>query len=369
MSNYLEKAIAQLENSSTGSDAGTVFHEFACFCDRQLQNTDNIEDYQRVLKLRQNKEAEVRELVQELERAKDGEKRAAAQAGRKTKKTPEMDLLSHQLNKARDWLRIDDAEFKRLKKNQETFLEKAILNFLRSLLACDDYDGDAVRFCALWLKNSSDPKINKAAEALPDVPSRKFAPLMNQLSSRLSDSADTFQSLLHPLALRICVDHPHHGIYQILALMRLTASDDSSRRRKAAAHRVFTSLKENRKAKAVAFALENSTNAYIRLAKISIDKEEKRKGKIQFRELAAKEPKGNRDLWRIFSKDITKYGIPPPTMRIELRADCDYSKLPRLIRFDAEISIASGLSAPKIIRCEASDGKKYKSLVGFHFVE
>jgi hypothetical protein len=50
-------------------------------------------------------------------------------------------------------------------------------------------------------------------------------------------------------------------------------------------------------------------------------------------------------------------------MNIELRADCDYSNVPVIEKFKPEMTIASGVSAPKIVTCIASDGSKYKLLV------
>jgi ataxia telangiectasia mutated family protein len=86
------------------------------------------------------------------------------------------------------------------------------------LKACDTYNTDVLRFCALWLEQSQSEIANTAvSKHIAQVASRKFAPLMNQLSSRLLDIPDDFQPLLFALVLRICIDHPYHGMYQIFA--------------------------------------------------------------------------------------------------------------------------------------------------------
>jgi ataxia telangiectasia mutated family protein len=57
--------------------------------------------------------------------------------------------------------------------------------------------------------------------------------------------------------------------------------------------------------------------------------------------------------------------VPPATLQIEVRANCDYSDLPKINRFKSRMSIANGLSAPKIVTAIGTDGKPYKQLVRF----
>jgi ataxia telangiectasia mutated family protein len=64
-----------------------------------------------------------------------------------------------------------------------------------------------------------------------------------------------------------------------------------------------------------------------------------------------------------FLSTFAKYPIPPPTMQIELSPDMDYSRVPLIQKFDPNMSIASGVSAPKIITAIGSDGGRYKQLV------
>jgi ataxia telangiectasia mutated family protein len=340
MTSYLEKAIIELNGIETGTETGRVFHEFANFCDQQLHNANNIEDYGRALKLRQAKEAEVRELEKLM--------KAGANIG----------TLPRELQKAKSWLALDDAEYTRLKENREAFLEKSILNYLNCLAACDGYEGDAVRFSALWLANSNDPKVNNAANVLEKVPSRKFVPLMNQLSSRLLDNTDKFQQLLSRLITRICQDHPYHGLYQILALSKTKTKDNISILRQAAASKVADALKKSSISQHVVASIELTTRAYEKLALAKVDKKKDSKG-VTLRAIL----KESRERASRFERDIPSFGIPPPTMNIDVRADCDYSKLPRITKYDQSVSLASGLSIPKIIKCEASNGSIFKQLV------
>jgi hypothetical protein len=61
---------------------------------------------------------------------------------------------------------------------------------------------------------------------------------------------------------------------------------------------------------------------------------------------------------------VPKLHVPPATLQVEVRPNMDYTDLPRIVRFRSTMSIANGLSAPKIITAVGGDGKYYKQLVG-----
>jgi serine-protein kinase ATM len=333
--------VKELKYTTEGTEAGQVFHEFASFCDQQLQNQDNLEDFQRIQKLRQRKEAE----VQDLERMM---KAGSAQT---------KDQLRNHRAKARQWLELDDQEYKRLLDSRQTFLQRSLENYLLCLKACEAYNNDILRFCALWLQQSDSKIANKAVEKyLAAVPSRKFAPLMNQLSSRLLNVTDDFQSLLFSLVLRICVDHPYHGLYQIFASTKTTkgSKDEKAASRHEAASKIVVRLREGANSKEKWRAIHDSSICYVKLALEKFDDKVKPGSRVALR----KTVQGLK-----LEQDVPRYRLPPPTMHIELRADCNYNNVPYIEKFQPEMTIASGVSAPKIVTCIASDGSKYKQLV------
>ncbi|KAI9775556.1 MAG: Serine/threonine-protein kinase tel1 [Geoglossum umbratile] len=341
ISKYLLPAVKELKGTIEGTEAGQVFHEFASFCDQQLQNQDNLEDFQRIQKLRQRKEAEVQDLEKMM-------KAGSAQT---------KDQLRNHRAKARQWFELDDQEYKRLLDSRQTFLQRSLENYLLCLRACETYNNDVLRFCALWLQQSDSKIANKAVEKyLVAVPSRKFAPLMNQLSSRLLNVTDDFQSLLFSLVLRICVDHPYHGLYQIFASTKTTkgGKDEKATSRHEAAVKIVLRLREGANSKDKWKAIHDSSICYVKLAMEKLDEKMKPGSKVALR----KTVQGSK-----LEQDVPRYRLPPPTMHIELRADCDYSKVPYIEKFQPEMTIASGISAPKIVTCIASDGSKYKQLV------
>ncbi len=191
---YLEKALRELEGKNLGKEAGQVFHQFAVFCDEQLQNPDGLEDLARLKSLKRGKSDEVAQLKGLIATAKDSQT--------KTRYT------SH-LSKAKQWLDLDQQELRRVEQTRNEFVRLSVENYLLSLIASDEHNNDALRFTALWFERSDEEITNDAVRNnLAGVPTRKFAPLMNQLTSRLQDNSTQFQELLLTLVYAICADHP-----------------------------------------------------------------------------------------------------------------------------------------------------------------
>ena len=338
---YLRPAIKELSGESEGDEAGEVFHEFASFCDKQLQNTDGLEDFQRIQKLRERKEAEVSDFDKMI-------KAASSQA-------KERDNLKNHRAKAKLWFDIDDREFQRLRESRQTFLRQSLENYLLCLKACDKYETDALRFSALWLENFESDIANEAvSKHVGQVGSRKFAALMNQWSSRLLDKPGQFQSLLSSLVLRICLDHPYHGMYQIFTGFKTKGKDDAAMKRQVAASNIVQELKQSKMQSSTWIALHNTNLHFVRFAMERLDPSIKQGAKVALRKSAS----GQR-----IEQDVPKLRVPPPTMKIELRPDCDYSNTPVIARFEAQFSVASGISMPKTITAIGTDGLKYKQLV------
>ncbi|KAJ6037034.1 hypothetical protein N7540_001313 [Penicillium herquei] len=336
---YLSPAVKELKGASEGETAGRVYHGFATFCDQQLLNTDGMEDFKRVEQLRYRKEKELLGLEDMMKSAEGREKES----------------LKIYRAKAKQWFDLDDREYQRLLRSREAFLQQCLENYLLALKESDAYNNDVLRFCALWL-DKSDSKIANAAVSkhLDQVPSYKFAPLMNQLSSRLLDKSDDFQSLLTGLVYKICVEHPFHGMYQIFASSKSKGGKDpSSHSRFRAANQLVDRLKNDSKIGSTWVAVHNMNITYVRFAIDKPDSKFKTGAKIPLKKL----PTGQR-----LGEDAMTHRLPPPTMKIDLRPDRDYSQVPAVARFSSDFTLASGVSAPKIVTAIATNGVRYKQL-------
>lgn len=338
---YLEPALKELKGSTRGSEAGEVFHQFATFCDQQLQDPDGLEDLERLQKLSKNKADEVKQYEQLLKSAPSRELNAKYKS---------------YLNKARNWLKLDDEELNRLNASRERFLRQCFENYLLALGASDEHDSNALRFTALWLEHSEKNLANDAvANHLGQVPSRKFAPLMNQLTSRLQENGTAFQQLLFDLVLRICTEHPYHGMYHIYAGAnnKPNEKDETALSRRKATKKVSSKLSLSDTVKHIWAAIITTNKHYCLLAG------EKDPNYKTGRKIAINKSAYANSLAGVLSR----CHIPPNTMSVALSPTLDYSNLPHVIGLEPVMSIASGVSLPKIITLIGSNGIKYKQLV------
>ncbi|KAK5989152.1 Serine/threonine-protein kinase TEL1 [Cladobotryum mycophilum] len=338
---YLEPALKELRGDVGGKEAGLVFHQFAKFCDEQLQDPDGLEDLERLQNLRKGKSDEVAELKSLISSTRDSQL--------KTK-------YAHVLSKEKQWLDLDEQELRRVEQTRSEFVRLSLENYLLSLASSDEHNNDALRFTALWLERSDEENTNKAVgRHLSRVPSYKFASLMSQLTSRLQNQDTPFQKLLMELVYNICVDHPYHGMYQIWSGTKARAQqkDEVAVLRVRATEKVAQKLATTESVASIWLAIDKTSKYYHGLA---LDKNAKYKSgaKIMLKESSAATNLMNY---------LAKYRIPPPTMHIEVSPTKDYSHVPIITRLEPTMTIASGVSAPKIITAVGTDGGKYKQLV------
>jgi ataxia telangiectasia mutated family protein len=342
--NYLRPALKELKGKTSGSEAGQLFHQFAVFCDQQLQDQDGLEDLERLENLAKGKREDVMEWEKVVNNAKS---------------TTEKERHKQSLKKAKAWLKLDEEELQRHISNREQFLGQSLENYMLALAASDEHDNVALRFAALWLEHAEENLANDAVlKHLKHVPSRKLAPLMNQLSSRLQHSEMKFQQLLFSLIMRICTDHPYHGMYVINAALnsRPRPEDEAAVSRNTSAQKVARHLADTDKTASIWQAIQQTNKSYVRLA-MEKDEQRYKSGK----KVAIKDSRAASGL----NAQLPQYHVPPPTMSIELAADLDYSKVPVMSKLDPVMSIASGVSTPKIITILADNGARYKQLVKF----
>ncbi|CAD0105917.1 unnamed protein product, partial [Aureobasidium uvarum] len=340
IANYLRPAIEQLDQATSGSEAGKVYHEFASFCDQQLQDPGNLEDFQRLAKLRERKLGEHRQFDRLIKDASTKEKKR--------------DLLRAQKT-VHSWYLLDDEEYQKVRRSRDEFVRQSLQNYLRALIVSDEFNPSVVRFFALWLEHSDSETANAVVQkTLPNVPSWKFVGLMNQQTSRLQKDSSIFQQSLADLIARICTDHPHHGVHYLYTAFysSIAETDQAAKSRRDAAHDIATSLGKNKSMTETMRRSFQVGNAYHQLAEVKLNPKEF-KGKITVGMVPAA-----KDMVAI----VIPRKVPPATLSVELRPDRDYSSVPVVAKYRDDIRIAGGLSAPKILVAIGTDGKEYRQL-------
>ncbi|KAF2087943.1 hypothetical protein K490DRAFT_40640, partial [Saccharata proteae CBS 121410] len=339
MKNYLEPAIEELKSNDTGPQAGKVFHEFAAFCDRQLQSQETIDDMGRIKMLADRKEAEAREYER------------MAKAAKSKKEKVSHDSLA---KRSRRWYDMDMMEYQRLADSREAFLRQSLENYMLSLRSCDDYNNDVLRMFALWFEYANLPLANEAvARQIETVPSGKFTVLMNQLSSRLQDEDSHFQQLLSKLIYRICIDHPYHGMNHMFSgSIGIGVKDDAAKSRTAATKELTRQLRAHERGARYWKAVYSANMCYHDMAILRDDS-----FKIG-RDLALDKFPVSRKLMTT----VPSFKVPPITMNIPVNPQCSYTDVPRITSFKPTMGIAGGISMPKIVTAIASNGRPYKQL-------
>lgn len=339
---YLKPAIEQLKQGTSGSEAGRVFHEFASFCDNQLQNSGNVEDFDRLQNLRDSKREEMRQLDALIKSTPSTQKEAKKE-------------LTRSLQKAKMWFDLDDGEYTRARKTRDQFVQQSLQNYLQALSACDDFDGSVVRFFALWLEYAeSDPANHAVKHHVDAVPSWKFVVLLNQQMSRLLHENTLFQTALNRLVTRICAEHPYHTVHHIFASCKSAVGSKDE-----------TAVSRNAAAKSIAAKLQSDTGVGNLFRKVWEADELSHRLAAYRMENTKKTQFNLRNVLPAYqmNKKVTELGIPPATLTLALRPAGDYRHVPLITSFRDEVKIASGISAPKILTARASDGQRYTQLV------
>ncbi|KAI5205067.1 hypothetical protein E4T39_03208 [Aureobasidium subglaciale] len=342
IANYLRPAIEQLDNTTSGSETGKVYHEFASFCDQQLQDPGNLEDYQRLAKLRDRKLGECKQYDDLIKKLAPSDKERKRD-------------LQRQQKVVHTWYKLDDDEFQRMKRSRDDFVRQSLQNYLRALKVSDEFNSSVVRFFALWLEHSDSDFANVVVQKnLPEVPSWKFVGLMNQQTSRLQRDTSIFQQSLASLITRVCTDHPHHGVHYLYTTCysSIVEGEQAAVSRRNAAHEIATKLSNDKRMAETMRRSFKVSAAYHKLAEVRMNPKEF-KGKITVNMV----PQAKEMVNTVMSRKM-----PPATMSVKLRRDCDYSSVPIVARYRDDIRIANGLSAPKIMVAIGTDGKEYRQL-------
>ena len=346
----LEPASRSLRERSVadGSTAGKLFFEYATFCTSQLEDQHAIADTKRIEGLHRSKQKEACQYLEAIAIAKQGDDEATVKKLRKE---------WERVNKLEN---MDKVELERIHNLQQTFLRKAIENFLNCFAACNDFDHHVPKFCAIWLKHSKEKLVNIAVrDGLPAVPSYKFLSLMHQLCSRLSTESSEFQNNLNDLLFRILNDHPYHAVHQFFSTIS-SIGDSISLSRSSAATKIADRLDHGHKVgrislKDISRRLGEQFSAYSDLASVPIDKKTHPSVDIPFSSFPA--------LRKFRSRSLAEFPLPPPSMKIIISPERQYANIPYIERYHYSFRIAGGVNQPKILESVLSDGRTFRELV------
>lgn len=199
--------------------------------------------------------------------------------------------------------------------------------------------------------------INHDTKGIFSLPSHLFIKLVPQLAARLNLRKTTYtEALIHKILKKCCLDHPHHTLIHIIALAN--AGDDlnsqtsqSIKPRTEAAIVLLNELKANHpQLKTIIDQMKKMTKTMINFSKAKIAD----KGSVKFNN-------DNFPLKNLFSQ-LNK--VHCPTVPLPIVIDCNYDdKIIKIRDWNLKVVIMTGLSKPKRLVANCSDGKKYIQLL------
>ncbi|XP_063061017.1 serine-protein kinase ATM [Engraulis encrasicolus] len=361
---YLEKAVEVMELHEGGSDPRLqsqrtqAFLSLARFADSQYQSIDN---YMKSSEF-ENKQAlleKAREEVELMRERKVGNNRYTVKVQRE--------------------LELDVRALENLRTDRHRFLLNAVENYVRCLELGQEHDTWVFRLASLWLENADTRSVNTLmGTAVTKIPSYKFLPLMYQLAARMgskvsggssssSSSEDVgFHNVLNQLIYRASLEHPHHTLFIILALVNANKDECFSRsalsrgggkrqsspldlERSEVAKTILNKIRKRRAA--MVRGMETLCDAYITLAYMDASRYKTEKKAIP---IPATQP-----LTKI--QELSEVSIP--TMEIKVDPSGKYENLVSIHSFKPNFHLAGGVNLPKIIDCVGSDGKSRRQLV------
>lgn len=243
---------------------------------------------------------------------------------------------------------------------------KAVINYFGSITYGDKYDLVVARVCSLWLLYRKYLQFNDAMDTFrKDGPTRKFLPLMYQLSARLDlkrEGKDTnFQHVLQDLIFDMFSNYPSHVIYHLLHLTTGSKSFNVGSKRKLVA--ASGGLQE-RRSQAASGLISRTTITCAELSQLIDDTMRLWKA---YSELAAIElpldtaPRVQYPFERHWLIGNLKHlQCPIPTA---IRAAESMEDPPTVTHITRGFKVVGGINLPKIIECVGSDGLVYRQLL------
>ena len=338
---YLLKSVEILEehlNKTEGEELMEAYMAVAAFADKLYIQT---KDFMNSAQYKERKEA------------LDRNKQEAAILQKATQKQKDLNLPK--VIKER-FCKLDITEVQSFQDQLLNYLSMSLTYYL-SVLSAGNASGAVYRLITLWFNegNHDISEISQLmAQKLPQVSSYKFIPLLYQMAARMSPASDTetdFSTVLYKLVLRCSIDHPHHCVPIILALVNAKEDEkykDKNRNnskehdsRANAASKIIDGISTDSHSKLVS-KYSYLCQSLIQLAYLTADAN--KSGKISI--------PGKSSILKVANWD----DIAVLTDTLPIRPDKDYSSISGILNFSKEFSMVGGVNAPKKISCLGSDG-------------
>uniref|UniRef100_A0A3B3UHQ1 Serine-protein kinase ATM n=1 Tax=Poecilia latipinna TaxID=48699 RepID=A0A3B3UHQ1_9TELE len=271
-------------------------------------------------------------------------------------------------------LELDETALSNLRTDRQRFLCKAVENYIQCLEQGEEHDTWVFRLASLWLESADIKEVNDIMKrGVKQIPSYKFLPLMYQLAARMGTKMAAgvaedpgFHEVLNDLICKASLEHPHHTLFIIFALVNANKDENFCRTRPSksaprqqsqfdlersdVAQKIISVIRKKRSA--MIRGMERLCDAYITLAYMDASRHKTEKEAIP---IPADQP-----IMQL--KDLDEVVIPTMEIKQVDPTGC-YENLVTVRSFMPRYHLAGGVNLPKIIDCVGSDGKSRRQLV------
>ena len=241
-------------------------------------------------------------------------------------------------------LEIDRKEVDAVQQQVKVAAKSAVLYYLRG--AINDPSDNVLsifRIISIWMANLKSPLIQEMLSLnIEKIPSYKFLVALPQITVRLNDNDnDKSNKLLKDLVARCAVQHPHHTLPLILALVNSYADTPNDKNnqdepRVIGAKKLWKTLKKVSTLPSTIKQMEQMSAALIDLANQKCDK-----------------MLSNHQVLSLKNLDH----IQCPTLEIPIIKDGNYQNcVTSVVQWLPKFNLVGGINAPKKIYCLCSDG-------------
>ncbi|XP_062590469.1 serine-protein kinase ATM-like isoform X2 [Saccostrea cucullata] len=273
---------------------------------------------------------------------------------------------------------IDQSELNAMEEDRWRCLKQAVQNYIKCLKHGDKHDIRIFRLVSLWFSNPTYADISGLIMInMDNIKSYKFLSLMYQLCARMdtnppADQSPSLQKTLQKIIHHTAVDHPHHTLFCIFALVnakrdsellrrnagsksRLAknsqTSDSENQGRIEAAKKLITQLKSDKQIGGIVKNMEVLCDAFIQLANFNVSQYSRETKPITL----------DKRLWITQLKEMDNVAVP--TDEIPIDPTGEYKSVVTLKGFEPTFKLAGGINLPKILTCLGSDGRRRRQLV------
>ncbi|OIR57996.1 MAG: atypical/PIKK/ATM protein kinase [Amphiamblys sp. WSBS2006] len=248
-----------------------------------------------------------------------------------------------------------DNEDQRFEAEKNELLLLAVENILCSLQKSDRHDLGVFQVLALWFPNFKNEGLRRVIEEkAPLIKTRKFVPAIYQLVARMEADAlfsdestlDSFVDggdFLEELLQRVCLEHPHHTVYNLLFLRT------ANKGRETPGERILRFLERRKETKGIVCGMGRLSRAYAEFGLVEVPVESRK------REI----PLPSALLGGIDGLE----SVHVPTIPLETDDALLYRDIVGVSGFAPSFRTVGGVNVPKLVKCFGTDGEWHLQLV------